>query len=242
MQEQLLPNFLGIGAVKAGTTWLYQNLYQHNQLYLPATKPVFYFDRHRNRPIESYSAIFRPGADRIRGEFTASYSVLPAETIEYIRRLMPDLKLIFLMREPKARAWSEARMEFSVVRGLGDAKISDAEYCTFICSDTCRSRGDYRGILTNWMRAFPRDRIFVGLTDDVRERPKLLFRQVLSFLGVSSDVDLSDYPLREKVFEGLAVTMPPACRDLLDDMYDREHIRELSDFVGIDLVHRWGYA
>ena len=103
-----LPDFLGIGAVKASTTWLYRNLYQHPALYLPITKPVRYFDRHRDKPIETYKAIFKPAAGRLCGEFSASYSVLPIETIEYIHELMSDLKLIFLMREPKARAWSEA--------------------------------------------------------------------------------------------------------------------------------------
>src|SRR5258708_38882085 len=106
MDANCLPNFLGIGAVKAGTTWLYRALYQHPQLYLPITKPVRYFDRHIDKPIETYKAIFKPGADRVRGEFSASYSVLPIETIDYIHELMPRVKLIFLMREPKARAWS----------------------------------------------------------------------------------------------------------------------------------------
>ena len=45
-EELLLPSFLGIGVVKAGTTWLHRNLLEHPELYLPIQKPVFFWDRH----------------------------------------------------------------------------------------------------------------------------------------------------------------------------------------------------
>lgn len=238
---EYLPDFLGIGAVKAGTTWLHQNLYKHPELYLPITKPVRYFDRHRDKPIESYKGLFRPGAERVRGEISASYSVLPVATIRYIHELMPQAKLIFLMREPKARAWSEAKMEFSLVRGLADKPISEDEYCDFIGSEQCRSRSDYRAILANWRGVFPKSQIFIGLIDDIREQPKELLMRIFDFLGVSSAIDGADYPLKEKVFEGLAIKMPDRCRQLLDSMHGRDEISALGDLVGINLVHRWGY-
>jgi Sulfotransferase domain len=237
-----LPHFLGIGAVKAGTTWLYRNVYKHPDIYMPAVKPVGYFDRHIHKPIETYSTIFKPGVDRVRGEFTASYSVLPLGTIKYIHQLMPDLRLIFLLREPKSRAWSEARMEFSVVRGLGAQPISAEAYCEFLRSDTCRARGDYRTILANWMTVFPTSQIFIGLLDDIDERPEELLGRLFDFLGVSSGVDYSSYPVCEKIFAGLPIPMPDRCRELLDRMYDASEIGKLGELVDIDLLHRWGYA
>jgi hypothetical protein len=241
MDDGLLPDFLGIGAVKAGTTWLHRNLYQHPALYLPAVKPVRYFDRHIDKPIEAYKAIFRPGADRVRGEFSASYSVLSPETIAYVGGLMPHLKLIFLMREPKARAWSEAKMEFSVIRGASARPITDDEYCEFIASRQCRSRGNYCAIIKNWMTVFPASRIFVDLFDDVRDQPKALLVRVLGFLGVASDIDYADFPLKERIFAGLATTVPDRCRQLLDDIYQLHDIDEMSDLTEMDLAHRWGY-
>jgi hypothetical protein len=241
MNELPLPDFLGVGAVKAGTTWLYRNLGEHPEVYMPVLKPVRYFDRHAEKPIESYSAIFRPGAGRLKGEFTASYSVLPLETIDYIRRLMPHAKVIFLMREPKARAWSEAKMEFSVIRGLGETPASDDEYYEFLGSEQCRSRGDYRAILTNWQKFFPPSQIFIGLTDDIREQPEDLLVRVFRFLGISPTVDCSAFPLREKIFAGRPIEIPDRCRRLLDGMYGAEEIKDLEAFVGMKLVQRWGY-
>src|SRR5262249_61807637 len=129
-------------AVKAGRPWLYGTLGDHPEVYMRVPKPVRYFDRPAEKPIETYSAIFRPGADRLKGEFTASYSVLPLETIAYIRRLMPNARVIFLMREPKARAWSEGKMEFSVIRGFGETPASEDEYYEVLGSERCRCRGD----------------------------------------------------------------------------------------------------
>jgi hypothetical protein len=241
MEEGYLPDFLGIGAVKAGTTWLYRMLYQHPELYLPVTKPVRYFDRHINKPIATYKSIFKPGGDRVRGEFSASYSALPLETIEYIHGLMPALKSIFLMREPKARAWSEARMEFSVIRGFGTKPVADADYCEFISSDQCQARGDYLTILRNWTSVFPRSQIFTAQFEEVHSRPNDLLARVLGFLEVTSDIDYSAYPLEKKVFEGLPVAIPDRCRQLLDRMYKPACIRELGDFVGMDLIRDWSY-
>lgn len=242
MASARLPDFLGIGAVKASTTWLYRNLYRHPGIYLPVTKPVRYFDWHIDKPIDTYKAIFKPGVDRLCGEFSASYSVLPPATIAYIREIMPAAKLVFLMREPKSRAWSEARMEFSVVKGLGDKEITDDEYCDFIESEKCRTRGDYYTILNNWMAAFPKSQIFIGLIDDVQERPRDVLKQVLDFLELPADFDGFGEQAEQKVFEGLPRPMPERCRRLLDDLYQPDEIRRLGDFVGMDLVGRWGYA
>lgn len=237
-----LPEFLGIGAIKASTTWLYQNLFHHEQICLPATKPLRYFDRHAGRPIEAYKAIFAGAGDRRCGEFSASYSVLPIDRIAYIHSIMPDLKLIFMMREPKARAWSDARMEFSVIRGLGSAPISVDAYCEFLGSEQCRARGDYLSILKRWQAYFDKSSFFIGLMDDTRDRPVQLLSDVFRFLGVSDNVDYGRFPVDRKIFEGHSVVMPERCKDLLDTMYGTEQIEALSEFVGIDLVSRWRYV
>jgi len=237
-----LPEFLGIGAIKASTTWLYENLFQHEQICLPVTKPLRYFDRHAGRSIDAYKAIFAGAGDRCCGEFSASYSVLPIDRIAYIHSIMPNLKLIFMMREPKARAWSDARMEFSVIRGLGNAPISTDAYCDFLRSEQCRERGDYLSILKRWQAYFDKSRFHIGLMDDTRDQPVQLLSDVFKFLGVSERVDFGRFPIDKKVFEGHSVVMPERCKDLLDEMYGAEQIEALGDFVGMDLLSRWRYV
>ena len=105
-----LPDFLGIGAQKAGTTWLHENLRCHPELYLPDAKELHYFDWDFHQSLRSYAEHFRDGADRVKGEITPGYSILSSIRIALIKDLMPDLRLLFLVRNPISRAWSQALM------------------------------------------------------------------------------------------------------------------------------------
>ncbi len=236
-----LPDFLGVGVVKAGTTWLHHMLREQPDIHVPPQKPVLYWDRHIDKPLKSYSAIFRTAGDRICGELTASYSVLPRETIERIRSLIPDLRVIILLREPRSRAWSEARMEYSVVRGKTLDDISDTRLQAFMESQKCLERGDYPDILNRWWDAFGREQVFVGLYDDITERPAELLEQVVRFLGAPSCATLPDAVLEERVFAGTPRPMPDASRRYLEATYDRAFVERVGDMIGVDLVERWGY-
>src|SRR5262245_45560865 len=104
------PDFLVISPPKTGSTWLARNLRCHPELFVPAIKEVKYFSCFlRWLDLNWYLDHFSEGEGRVKGEASPSNAILPVERIRIIRRLMPDVKLIFLMREPIARAWSHAR-------------------------------------------------------------------------------------------------------------------------------------
>lgn len=107
-QNLALPDFLGIGATKAGTTWLYQNLFAHPDIFMPTTKELHYFDRRFDEILYVYTRKFKDVKGKIKGEITPAYSILNIERIKFIHLLMPDVRLIFIMRNPIERAWSEA--------------------------------------------------------------------------------------------------------------------------------------
>ena len=105
------PNFLGIGAQKAGTTWLYKNLRKHPQLYLPETKEIHYFDWYFYKSIKWYCKYFKSAKKtQITGEINPCYSVLSERKIKLIHKINPKLKIILLLRNPIERAWSQAVM------------------------------------------------------------------------------------------------------------------------------------
>lgn len=235
-----LPQFLGIGAVKAGTTWLHDALRAHPDLYLPLHKPVFYWDRHVNKPLARYAHLFEAAGSRLCGELTASYSVLPAATIARIHDLVPEMKIIFIMREPKSRAWSEAKMEFAVVNPKPDP--TEEDYAGFLESARCTARGDYAAIISAWRSVFGRSRMYVGVYDDLSQDPKAFVSGILRFLGVTTEVDWSRFPLGETIFKGVEKPLPPRCAAILDRLYPRAEVERMSEASGIDLSRRWGYA
>jgi hypothetical protein len=234
-----LPDFLGIGAVKAGTTWLHRNLLRHPGLFLPVQKPVRYFDLHYHRPLADYARVFLHAGGRVKGEISAAYSTLPADRIRLIRRIMPDLKLVLLLRRPDDRAWSDARMELTVFRGRPPESLTEEELCAELRSPRSRARGDYRRILDAWLAEFPRERLFVGVLEEFGARPEPFLRRLFRFLGVAEDVPLDAFPLRERIFRGPDVPMPARCRSLLDELYAGLDHSYLSPYAGFDVAALW---
>ncbi len=235
-----LPDFLGIGAVKAGTTWLHRNLYRHPELFLCVKKPVWYFDKNFARPLAEYSSIFEAAGGRCKGEITGSYSILPLWKILFLRRIMPNLRLILLLRHPVARDWSDIRMELSVIR-----KIPREDWTEELLLETSRSdkicrQGDYRTIINNWSRVFPVDQLYLGVFERMVAHPQRVLGEIFDFLGVSRNVEWDRFPTTEVVFKGADVEMPPAVRAELERRHDRREVDEISRLIDVDLGRLWG--
>jgi len=101
-----LPDFLCLGAQKAGTTTLHELLSQHPNVYLPPIKEVHYFDLHFDHDSDWYAAHFRVARrHQTCGEISPYYLFHP-EAPRRIRSLLPDVKLIVLLRDPVERSIS----------------------------------------------------------------------------------------------------------------------------------------
>ncbi|OGT83573.1 MAG: hypothetical protein A3H91_02535 [Gammaproteobacteria bacterium RIFCSPLOWO2_02_FULL_61_13] len=99
-----LPDFLCIGAQKAGTTWLYENLRRHPEIFLPHRKELHYFDWGYSRHINIYAKNFENVSGKIKGDITPAYAVIAPDRIDIIRAIMPDAKILMLLRNPVGRA------------------------------------------------------------------------------------------------------------------------------------------
>src|SRR6266480_6385372 len=122
------PDFLCIGAHKAGTTWLYQQLDSHPDFWMPPVKELHYFDqlsrvqragRLRRRDqrdfrflerlnslsaepgidLEKYGRLFEPKASLLSGDISPNYSTLSDEVIRQVIGYFPSLRVIFLARD-----------------------------------------------------------------------------------------------------------------------------------------------
>lgn len=235
----LLPDFLGIGAQKAGSSWLWENLRCHPDLFLPDQKELHFFDRRYHRSLRSYAAKFQGCGDRMKGEITPAYGTLPRDRIALIHSLMPDLRIVLLIRDPVERAWSHALMHLldkQQVRSYEDA--DPAEFYAHFTSEDSRGKGAYLRILDNWTSFYPADQVFVGFFEDIRERPEALFREVLDHLGVPGAPDSVDFPFRRIVNQGRGASMPTEYRSLLKQLYQGE-LEQLRARFG-ERVAPWG--
>lgn len=121
--------FLGIGAQKAGTTWLHKLLQKCHVISLPQKqKEVHFWDWHHRKGIEWYIQQFRYSrkTSSYYGEITPCYVVLPEQTIAEISRCFPNLKIVFVARDLIDRAWSAMIMELrDQTMGLNAGEFAD---------------------------------------------------------------------------------------------------------------------
>lgn len=116
------PDFLIIGAMKSGTSTVTAFLEDHPETYVPPYfEPEFFaLDEVWAQGAAWYEAHFDPGADfKLRGENSNVYSnaTIAPQTAERIASLYPDIKLIYILREPISRtrsAWYELRSHSGV--------------------------------------------------------------------------------------------------------------------------------
>jgi hypothetical protein len=218
-QGLTLPHFLGIGAQKAGSTWLYENLRCHPDVFLPDTKDLKYFSRNFHESLRGYSRNFAASNGRVVGDICTSYSILPQERIRFIRRVMPDARILVVLRNPIERAWSFANMQLVRDSGRRLQDVSDSEFISHFRKEGSRGHGDYRSLLERWFYEFPEDQVWIGFFDEIAEQPRVFLTNVFDFLGVRTEVNWESFPYQSVVNAGPKAPIPDRLRDLLEEMY-----------------------
>lgn len=226
-----LPHFLGLGAPKSGSTWLHHNLDRHPEVFVPPEKELHYFCHFHHRSIRWYSSKFSQADARMRGEITPNYAELPSSLVDEIADLMPDLRLLLMMRDPVDRAWSHAQMNLARQKNRTVESVPKTEYIAHFRSAHSIDSGDYLAIVDRWSARFPEERMWLGTYDDMVERPEQLLASVFDFLGVDSDVDWEAFPTSTVIDRGR-----PGSEDLVGR---RGGGSELPDDLRTELERIW---
>jgi hypothetical protein len=197
-----LPNFLIVGAMKSGTTSLARYLGAHPQAYLVPEKEVYFFERTDlwARGIDWYEERFAGAAAELAvGEASPSY-MFYRRAVERMASVVPDARLIVMLREPVERAYShylhwrfdkviERRsFERAVEDEIAEGERPALEYGPgeVPCDYLARSR--YLPQLQHLCEHFPRESVLVILLEDLERAPEETFSQVCGFLGIDSSI------------------------------------------------------
>ena len=177
-----------------------------------------------------YRSLFESGQGRLTGDITPAYSMLSDADVRQVAELLPDAKILFLIRNPVDRAWS-AFQYGKKFRGSTMSSITADQLISVTDEEWFRQRADYVHTLSTWGRYYPPEQFFVGFFDEIREDPKALLLRVFDFLGLSKDVDLRDWGLDRRVNPSKTEKMPPEIRRALAEKY-HPMTRELSRRLG----------
>ena len=173
-----VPNFAYVGTSKAGSTWLFNALAGHPDVYLASNKGLYYFDQHFDEGQAWYLDHFRAAGDRPAvGEISHSYLSSP-QVPARIAELNPDMRLLVCLREPVDRAFSDY-LDL-VKNGQFDGPFSAAleQFPRLL------DRGRYATHLQRYLDVFPREQVHVSLFDDLRSDPQAYADEVFGFLGI----------------------------------------------------------
>jgi hypothetical protein len=192
-----LPNLLIIGAAKCGTTSLHHYLDQHPDVSMasrgPGSKEMRYFDDPDWEEKRDWYESHFDGAP-VRGESTPRYTYFPHVTgvPERIHALVPDAKLIYLVRDPVDRIVSHwVQRYWGGDRTPLEAWLRDADRPDNML--ICASR--YATQVEQYLKLFPRDRLLVLDQADLVS-PRAALREVFAFVGVDPDFDSDAFDQR----------------------------------------------
>ncbi|MEX2150349.1 MAG: sulfotransferase [Steroidobacteraceae bacterium] len=166
-----------------------------------------------------YASLFKPAHPRIPGEITPAYSCLSAEAISHVHALMPEVKLIFLLRDPVERAWSHAKMDLARATGRSTATVTDAEFIQHFESYESRIHGDYPGTIGRWLTSFPEGQFLVGFYDEILSNPDQLLIRIFRFLGVSATATNVPPQVRARISPGGEAAIPAQLHRHLAGLY-----------------------
>jgi sulfotransferase family protein len=195
-----LPDFLIGGAPRSGTTWLYRLLDRHPDVYMArpaAPEPKFFLvDEVYEKGIEFYSRTWfaDAGGARISGEKSTDY-LESAVAASRIARDLPGAKLVFILREPVDRAYSNyswTRMNgletetFETALALEEQRERDLPARQrFTRPYSYFSRGLYADLLQPYLDRFPSEQRLILKFEDVVAAPERLAGRLHRFLGVA---------------------------------------------------------
>lgn len=229
-----LPHFIIIGAMKAGTTSLYSYLIQHPQILPSNKKEIHYFDANYEMGTLWYRSHF-PHQSKIKegiitGEASPYYLFHPFAP-KRIFQLLPDVKLIIILRNPVDRAISHyfhevraktedmpiekaiAIEEKRIEPDLKKMQANEYYYGKIYQRHSYKKRGVYIDQLLNYMNYFSKEQVLILSSEDFFESPREILKEVFGFLNVNPAFIHSDLaPKNVGTYED---TISPSLRQYL---------------------------
>lgn len=183
-----LPTFCIVGAMKCGSTTLYEYLCRHPSVFMPPRKEPQFFSRDHifAKGMSWYESLFAAaGPEQISGEASTCYSRWPvyAQAAERLSSALPHAKLVYLMRHPVDRLYSHYIHEMKDRFCRSGGRVTAFEQ--FVEDDLeGRCAGQYFTQIRHMLTYFPASQLWPILFEDLCDSPCAVLAQVQRFLGI----------------------------------------------------------
>jgi len=143
-----------------------------------------------------YAALFTPKDNQLAGDITPSYGRLDSNQVAKVFALMPDIKIIYLLRNPILRMWSWTAQAFSKRFAYQGVHSIDEQTIMGFLQTTIHLRdSQYLSTLQQWENRYPKENIFIGYFEQLENNPVQLLKNIYQFL----ELDFSEKYISEAV-------------------------------------------
>lgn len=174
-----------------------------------------------------YLSLF-DGLQGLTGDLTPSYAILDRTDIAKIHRLLPGVRILFLIRDPVQRALSAYRFTRSRRTSISTDAV---EIMGFMESPLQMTRGNYLSTIENYLSVFGTGRLFLGFYDAIAEQPLNLLNGFCEFMGTAS-VTTNLQGLGDQVNKSPDLFIPEAVQRHLIEKYHRDIEKLATTFGG----------
>ena len=249
---RVLPDFIIIGSMKCGTTSLYYDICEHPCVSPAAYDEIGFFDSNFHLGLNWYRSMFptkrriedirRKEGVAITGEDTPFYFWNPVAA-KRIQKLLPNIKLITILRNPIDRAYSEYQdlvssesnspsfetfIENEInTRRKDSSLITEENFEIFNQKNSYLLKGIYVDQLKIWAGLFPKEQIFTLSTENLNSEPITALESVFQYLN------LPDYKIKniQRQKQKKYVPMNSQTRKILIEFF-KPHKEILFKFIG----------
>jgi hypothetical protein len=218
MASRSRPDFILIGAMKCGTSTLQTQLAAQRGVFMTTPKEPNYFsdDDVFARGADWYAGLFAGAPEgALTGEASTHYTKLPTypDTLARMQAALPDLRLIYMIRDPVTRAVSHYIHEWTERRAGSDAEAAFRSNSEFV------DYGRYGMQITPFIEAYGSDNVLLTSLETVKADPDAEFARIAEFLGLPPGAgwkhdleaqNVSSQRMRRLPLQGLLIDNPVA--------------------------------
>ncbi len=229
-----LPDFLIVGTQKGGTTTLFELLRWHPDVKLPFIKEKHFFNEHFGLGEAWYKASFPLGSSKLTGESTPHY-LFHEKSPERAKSLLPQAKIIILLREPVERAFShyhhnlrvKGRETLTFAEAIQQEKKRTALSAFNLKHYSYTQRGIYLPQIKRWLSYFGDEQVLILDSKTFFEQTEAVWTQVLEFLA------LKNHPLPQRGIFNKSTSPSQIDKRLEEQLrtFFEPHTKDLNEFL-----------
>jgi hypothetical protein len=210
--------------MRCGTTWLHHMLADHPQIRMTDAKEPCFFDRTIiDHDVRWYESLFDPPAGEapspIRGEISPGYATLSRREVEFVHRLLPDAKIILVLRNPIERTWSQAVYQLGRLRFRTFDEVPVMRFTRHFDRRRTRQYDEYERMLDTWASVYGRGAMHVAVYEELGQDPVAYVRAVLRHIGADDSWVPDEHSLASRVRATQSLEMPEVIRWYLASRY-----------------------